>query len=433
MLAEYVDGHSVLGRPAEQSQKVWQQTASRWLGKRRLVGASGTPAKRQKIHRKKSLQWLSVLDHMLHLTVGQGLLRYQAKDGEPVSLDLPFLSVSSDSGSDAWAGHYFAQYKLRLNLSFSPDPSHQWWRDVQNSWSALGWGTWIRLLTVVYNLMHGPWEDGSRFFQLQASSAEFFAQQDPSLCPLVDHYLQELIEDLGCEGSAHDGNILSIVWEQMQSHWGNYRRGSKVAMCRFGAFLDASADHKSGWCLMLIRLIYYGMSEGMFDELSLSDALPKNIKQAGTVTQRGAVKRGDEATASIRAFCKNNLHLAVVLLSDMLGRSRVRMMVHVIAPRKKWYSEQSCLLRSTHGARAWFIDQLRGGGHPHTSTRDLGYVAIARRLAGERRRHTGLGLQCLLVDGPPDSAGRLGGRRAVGGLFLDAHCREVQAADVADL
>ena len=292
----------------------WRAAAAKWMGKRKRDTAGDDNM--AKVYRKKTLQWLACLENVLSKITGAGLLQYQPQvPCSPASW--PYLCIHADQGSDGFAGGFFLRYKLKLNCDFWPDPSHQWWRDIINSWTALGWGPWVRLMTVCFNLCHGPWEDGARYFQLQLSTSEYLQHQDPRSCPLFNALFQDLLQDFGMEDLQGCHDVEQTLWHRLSEHWTLKKKGAKVALCRFGAFIDACDSYLDAWTWMLIRIVYYGQQEHVFDADSLHAAY-KDTQQAATATHAAAYASGESRTplskgtqenSKLRAACKNNIHV----------------------------------------------------------------------------------------------------------------------------
>lgn len=348
------------GAPSKVVSSTWASSALTWLGKRKAAPGSAEERPR-KLQRQKAQQWISALQSVLETSTGHGLLRYCPEKGNEVTTDLPFLSLHADAGSDGLAASFYLRYHMKLNIEFWADPSHQWWRDMINSWSKMGWSPWVRLMCVVLNLAHGPWEDGSRWWQLRLSTQEYLDEIEPTECPLFMRYFGDLIFELSMEDLQSCDDIYDLVWQRLREHWMMEKRGTKIALCRFASFIDAALSFKDSWTFSLIRLVYYGMATGMFDGTSLSQKLGAKIKTGDLPSGRQGVKHGDADQARLRVMCQSNVHLSAVLLSDYVGRARLRAIAVCTEAMREWHGHQSQELRSAHSTFKWLCDQLSGG------------------------------------------------------------------------
>lgn len=341
----------------------WIQSASRWLRKRGHDGGDAD-ARPKKISRKKGWQWCLAVDNVLLTMTGHGFEAYQPQAGA-VPSTWKHLTIAGDQGSDGFAAAWFLQRYLKLNVSFVWDISHGVWRDVEATGGSLGLKSFTRVLCIVFNLLHGPWENGQRFYELQESMSEYLRVCSPDTCPLFRTLYERIAADFGMDTVTQGGDLATAVWEEMRVHWSMQKKGEKVAMCRFGAWTKAAERFSSAWHFRLLQILYFGLQTGLFSEGTFHQAVSKSTSSSSapassSAESRVAVQRGNDEVNRLRAACKGNVHLAAIVLSDSTNLVRMRIMYKCTGPVSAWYSEQSKELRSCTEALEWTLRQVAG-------------------------------------------------------------------------
>ena len=347
----------IAGNGSEEQRQAFQSLQSHWQ-QRRQVGEAGSRPKPKP--RKSAFAWLCALDNMLWQTSRRSLADF--KPGEDGSVrDLPLLSVSADQGSDGNAAVYYLLHKLMQNVCWFPDHSHDYQRDVQNSWQSLQWGAWTKLMVVVMNLCHGPFGGGSRHKELQASTEKMFevlGQGHHSLLALHSEAICDEIGDREAFGSADcDSKILSS-WKDDVSR---LYRGPKVAMCRFASFIDAAQDLARRWTFYKFRLLFLAFVNGQLRDKNILKIMRSNAAAAA----QNQMPEGRASTAekpNLRQTYSSNVTLSLCMLCDEDGRQRLRVLSAVSQPFRQWYGQQSKVLRSMDASERWFVHQLLKGG-----------------------------------------------------------------------
>eukprot|EP00971_Amphidinium_carterae_P352272 6492523-Amphidinium_carterae.1 len=149
----------------------------------------------------------------------------------------------------------------------------------------------------------------------------------------------------------------------MQQAWVQRKKGSKVAMARFGNWMAAAQAFDECWHTQLIRLVWLGFQEGYLKTTSfpgLQDQA-KALRKEGTGEDKQQTKKSaNQAAAALKMNGANALQLVVLLLSDTWNQKRCRMQVVLAEPLMQWHTEQSKSLRSTMETREWLMAQLGG-------------------------------------------------------------------------
>ena len=368
VLPDYVADTTYLDDPVarqEHARSVWAEKARAFLKRKAVTPAEGAERK-QKVLRKKSHHMLVCLDHILKVATGVGLRRFQALPCMPPS-HWPHLSICSDQGPDMLCSQFFLRYSgdLHLRVSFTPDLAHGWHRDVEAAQRQCGLLTFCRLFLTIFNLQHAPWESAVRGEVLRCSSLHYFQEQNPRACPLLARYTAQLVEELGVQEHLGSDDLVEVLWTRMSKLPHCHRKGSRVAMSRWGSWIHTAKEFDEAWHTMLIRLIHMGISTGIFTEGPFSCAASA-AKRAASAPAPAVAELGKTPTAcktAMHQMVKSSIHSSVVLLSDPLSRRKCRVQVTMVEPTRAWYSEQSHLLRSADETREWTLRMLGGELH----------------------------------------------------------------------
>ena len=206
----------------------------------------------------------------------------------------PYLSIAADQGSDGFSAQFWLKYAFHGNIDFTADLSHGVWRDTEAVWSSLGLAPFVRLMVIVFNLAHGPWEEGVRWHQLQLAMNEYMDLGSYKTCPMFAHFLPALLRDFGMETSAQCSDADEQVWCRVKEHWAMRRKGARVALCRYAGFVDAAERFDSGFHFILMQVLYLGLQEGFFTTSTLKDAVKcqEDMASACAKDERISVARG---------------------------------------------------------------------------------------------------------------------------------------------
>eukprot|EP00971_Amphidinium_carterae_P328423 6460296-Amphidinium_carterae.2 len=325
-----------------------------WLGKRKLKDTD--LVEKSGLSRKAAFKWLKGTEHILRLYGHDG---WEAFKPLPVvrAGHWPYIAVSLDQGSDGYAAMHFLIHKLGVNADLVPDPSHQWHRDVQNTWSALGWGSWTRLLVVPINLFHGPFAAGARYHEYRESSVELVELLRLGENTFVEEFADELKRELKLGGGPLEDGQSGLIVEAIATRLHEQRRGSKVAMCRFASLLDSLEHLCENWSIYLLQTLHV-MGDEKFKLKDLQSTFAKSKQATSDPDAR------DSTTAEVkrmRDLCSSNVAVTCALLSDWEGRTRSQVIRVFSSATREWYGSQSTKLRSQCDAREWFVLQCGRG------------------------------------------------------------------------
>eukprot|EP00971_Amphidinium_carterae_P352915 6492771-Amphidinium_carterae.4 len=312
-----------------------------------------------KIQRKATYQWLRAVNHMTEIVTGEGLMRFQPLPALNPRY-WPCLSVAADQGSDATAAYYFMVNKLKMNVELWPDSSHQWQRDIINSWSGLKWKGWTQCMVAVLNFQHGPWEGASRFHELQATSHELFTCLKSESHPFLVKYQSEILQELDMDNVETEEGLHSRIVEVLEEHPSLSHRGTKTAMCRFANFVDSCRCINKCWTFYLLRLLFLAFELKQLEGVVMKTAMSNALQGA---EQNAEARQAVQQPPTLRKAFTSNLAFAIAMLGDTDGRQRSRVIESCTGPLRSWYGTQSKELRSLDSTLAWLQRQVGGKLH----------------------------------------------------------------------
>lgn len=267
----------------------------------------------------------------------------------PDASQWPYLGVCPDQGSDGLCGSAFLKFGRCINLEMFYDVSHGVWRDQEASVKDLGLTGWVHLLVVLFNLQHGPFSSSSKFHELHESTDDYMRDLRHD-CPLFQHFLCHLAPDYGLEDFLHSPDLPDMAASRMKDDWHGHR----------------GREYDESWTFQALRLIYFGLSQGVFSQSSLSATLEpaKRPTQEASATgeHRVSMAASNDLVNQFRAAARSNANCAAALIMDPLCRPRLRLLVSGVAEIRGWYGEQSKRLRSSQEMCTWMVEQVVGGG-----------------------------------------------------------------------
>eukprot|EP00971_Amphidinium_carterae_P339443 6477261-Amphidinium_carterae.1 len=405
VLADRNTEHELGVAAAAELRDAFVERQRRWLGKRRLQEDGRGGVGRRKVARKPTLQLMKAFEHMLNQSCGRSLLDFQPAPVTAPS-SWPHLAISGDADSENMAMYYFLAGKLGLNIQFWPDPSHQYQRDMILSWSAMGWGPWTKLILVALNLLQGPWDAASRYWEYRLAGEELHVLLEEGEHPFLLAYESELQMELGLEHARGEPDMQLRLLAAMRSVASVETRGAKVAMCRFASLVDGLETLVPRWTTMLLRTIHVLSDGAHVGKKDVSEAL----KRTEVHTDAGGRAKTKAPAGKLRDACTNNLSLTCALLGDPDGRQRAHVIVECSGPLRAWHGAQAKKLRSVYDLRSWVVSQCRGGlQQPLLET-----LKVLRNASSVHK--CGLSTMGVNVPSPPDMCRLLEASKADEGL-----------------
>ena len=249
---------------------------------RDLSGKKGAGIKPRQNYRRKALKWLLALERMLRL-YGVSFKQFL----QPVDKALrehpstwPTLSLCLDQGSDGWAGLRYLLHGMPCCIYYTVDASHRCWNDVQlgirdcNLWSI------VNILTIVFNIDHGPWSDARWYQQGRECVRAYIKSVDRHRCPLWQSLYDRICEDTGDTCRMAEEGFEKLMWEKLEDAW--TKQADKVSMTRWFAWIDACDNFLGVWHSRLVTLLFMCITLGLInpnkrnDIINATDLVPSN-------------------------------------------------------------------------------------------------------------------------------------------------------------
>jgi hypothetical protein len=153
----------------------------------------------QSVFREASGIWLRCVDKQLSLMLGRpGLssIEYDESWEKMHPLDWPKMWAHPDQGSDGQCAASFLRRKSKpCNLALLWDISHGCWNDAKLTLKHLGLWLFVQLVTLVINMVHGPWEEAKWYQKLKDAADEVTRGTTPENNALWLHYLKRALHD----------------------------------------------------------------------------------------------------------------------------------------------------------------------------------------------------------------------------------------------
>eukprot|EP00971_Amphidinium_carterae_P352734 6492718-Amphidinium_carterae.4 len=221
-------------------------------------------------------------------------------------------------------------------------------------------------MVVCMNLMHGPFTGAARYDEFREASYELLDLLETGEQPFMKVYEKELCEEMCLTSELGQDGLHDALLSAFRDHPSMHRKNNRVAMCRFGAFVDALSDLVPAWCLYLLRCLHV-LGDIKFGRKDMIQKI-----QESNMADRQGESKPSTSEGKLRDTCTSNVMLTAALLSDMTGRQRARVIQIASAPLRLWYGVQSQKLRSMDGCVAWLVEQLQGNlWQPMTDTMKL--------------------------------------------------------------
>lgn len=300
------------------------------------------------------------------LATGAGLVQYQRAEPDDSLPDpelWPRLVVATDQEASNISALGFLERSMKLNMEKSWDFSHSNWRDLIGALKAADlWVTTV-LCLVAYNAPCGPWADDMRWHQVQ-TAMRHLGQQGFSECPLFMGMLGSLMDEVRAEDpSAIDAeNPEQSLWDHLFRECSWHLKGDKVVLNRFMGARRKAAVETSKWGRRGFAYAYTCLECDFFKGSKFRKLMVKNAECCDPGQSSTSQKKNEAIEKALRSACQNVAVIAALVFNspDMCTRQKI---FHIASePIDSWHSLQSKSCRSTHGTRAFLVDQVGRGG-----------------------------------------------------------------------
>lgn len=278
------------------------------------------------LHRVKAHKWLVMVDSQLRVMTGDGLQRFSVprsaesggNSGRLAPENQHYLVAAVDQGSDGWSALNYLLYGVRWAVLVLPDISHRCWNDANNSFHSSNlWGLTL-VLTLVFSLDQGPWQDG-RWWQTGQEGVQAFLKVAGVTDPLFTMFLPKIARDLDMEWRLHDDDFAAECFEGLGNAWS--KRQPRVSTVRWFDVIDAMREWKKIWHSRLVILYFLCICLGHVQTGERIDMLKTSLANATTgmfsdAAEKTSTKKDCEHLAKLRKLCQNTMHMAFVVLHD---------------------------------------------------------------------------------------------------------------------
>lgn len=368
----------------EDCSEDWRVRAVEYLRKLEAEGPEKA-LKLPRLYRLASHKFLCSIDNLLQVSTGFGLKAFlpqpppapcslKRKRGKAKAAAAPHgpwhdvgkvLCLSIDQGAEGWCPSMWLLYEAKARVVLFHDPSHRAWNDLKLAFASAGCWDAILLFGVCFQANYGPYEGGQWWRQAQ-EAAQSYSRTASTSCPLFQHLLPAIAAERGeKERLLEDGyaaEVLRDLWETRAFA----EKGPEMALSRWMSWLHCWRFWEKQLSTRLLGLSYLGLDLGYLNHKPKSsslalDTLPKlppGTAQKGT---KGSAKRD---VKQLRKFCKNQLHLATVVLGDRTLQRKALTMAALAEGVESWHSEQLVKNTSPAGNLEFHQEQARGAYWP---------------------------------------------------------------------
>lgn len=183
---------------------------------------------------------------------------------------------------------------------------------------------------------------------------------------MFQHFVGQLLRDRGWEHRLGDPSVEAELWDDMKNSWRVQKKGDKIGLTRWMAYLDVVEATDFAWHTDLIARIYTLMGCGKLQKTDFASVLEGSfgrgaLKVAHEDGAKMDMRHAEHEVQALRKACANTTHVCVVFLGNSYNQDVDRILVSMAKPIREWFSAQSKELRSAHEARAWMLDFMSGG------------------------------------------------------------------------
>lgn len=327
----------------------------------------------RKRHRKTAAQWLRDFDSLLQSSTGASLSHFQ--QAAPINERAPpmtwrGLSVACDMEASQHTAIMAAQRFFRLNIDYTPDPSHGAQRCILDALKKTGLLPYSMTTMLCRAIPHGPWAEDIRFRQAALCIREHLEFSSPANCPLFQSLAVSMCLDSGDLDmlGGEDGEM--ELWESLASAEPWTKKGCKGTMNRFMSVIREQKELDRNWHKVLygylITALQMDMLKGkeLVQQLkSLTQQLPNDDGGDGDGGEgaSSSMRRPTPADKAVRAAGCNAMVGGVMFLLHPDAQQIGRVILSAATTIDQWHSAQNKALRDVQSSRRWFCDQVAGG------------------------------------------------------------------------
>lgn len=321
---------------------------------------------RRQRHMASAYEVLNSLDNTLRVSCGwpSGLKALEVTPEMETSVPpmaWRHLTVCCDRGSDGWSGLGFLERKLGLNITRIPDQIHDVTNDVQLAIKRSGMQTHCILQQSVWNLVHGPWGQDTRFRQAVEAMQDVFELDSPAEMPLWRRFAHRILEDLGWGDKAGEEGIEELLWQRCKEDSPFRVKSGKEASSRFMGYIKRSIYEEPFWNQRAFSYTYLALEMGWLKGAAFEKLIMPLDANLGPLEDASKMVRGQAADeALVRKSCRNIVVLAVFFLDNPDNQARQRILTKVGRVWLPWHSLQNKQLRRAGHSGPWLQQEIGG-------------------------------------------------------------------------
>lgn len=296
------------------------------------------------------------------------------------------LHVRSDQGAIGWPAYIYMFSSIGLNGTYAYDTAHHAHNELENGIkSSKCW--WLMLeMTIVLNLVMGPW-NGSSWFSTLRGALDTYVANHTWRCPLFAFFYERIAKDFqdcpaGAYGSAEH---MEATFARLKTAKVFFAKGVRVKMARWMSIWDSWDEFKMFSGVFTLVLAYACLRHGIvknrqdLQKIANSTAAPAtargptssratgsgasaSVAPAPSAPPRQEVRHSNKDVASLREKAANTLHLALLIQANTTKYSMMQAMSFIVAPVRRRFGQMIVMQKTQKGCVDFWVDAARGDG-----------------------------------------------------------------------
>lgn len=258
---------------------------------------------------------------------------------------------------------------LAMNVGVVWDPSHGACRDVDQAFRSAGLGGFVLLSLCVHNLAHGPEKDeGMRYGQLRDSLRSFLQCFAPESSQLFQHHAPKMVEELsGSLDITNSGDALHPLWDFLLHRAEFMKKGTRVSLCRFMAWLRASRSLLTEWSMTLFSCEWLSLEHGFLQGKALQQKL---LVKASVLDEAEALQTTSSSIPQLdgkvfKSCCQNAVAIACLFLNEYRHKRTMSIMVAIAGPVDEFHGTTNAFCKSAANNSEWVVKTVGGDFMQH--------------------------------------------------------------------
>ena len=266
----------------------------------------------------------------------------------------PCLSICTDRVPDMVSACAFLTGHLRMRMFWLFDRFHDKWNSVEKAVRRAGMYPLLMDILHVVNLFQGPWNSASWFKQLLETWESWL--QGPGATSELWHALGERIaEDKDWPSDdLLDRELCAARLASLADSQAFSKNTTRTKLRTWFSVIARLDEFAPDWHLVLLALCHMLVELGVFqdaDDMPIWGVCPRGWGPAADT--EGSL---DEA----RRKCRNSLHLACMILGNLVTNRRAMVLLEVTRPMWSSFTKMEQGMKDEESALNYFIGFSRG-------------------------------------------------------------------------